>query len=271
VILAAIAKLLLYGGVTLVASEITVRPQAGSVPSAVFAKRVRSTTGAGWIALWSGVFLVLLAQARELELEMSAEGLGMLRGTSWGDGWVFLAFSVLAGTVAFAMRGGAWIRPILVGCVAVGLGGLGHAAADDGWPRASRFLDMLHVMCVGGWIGGLYLLSRVDAADTPDGGWANFSITATVLAPLVLLTGILSSLLRLRAATFELALGSGYGRLLLLKVAFALVVLGLGAMHRRRIRQGEVPRAASLRFELAVAALVLVVTSVLTGTAPPGE
>jgi putative copper export protein len=271
VALAAVAKLLLYGGVTLVAGQVTLRLPAASAMSAAVTRRVRSTTRAGWIALLAGVVVVLLAQARELELGTSADSFGVLLDTSWGRGWQFLAVSALLGTVAFAWRWGAWAHALLVACVAAGIGGLGHAAADETWPLVSRALDAVHVVCVSGWIGGLYLLARLDASETPDGAWAAFSRAASVLAPLVLLTGVLTSLLRLNDATFPTALASAYGRLLLLKVAFALLVLALGAKHRKRILGGTMPRDASVRFELAVAALVLVVTSVLTGTAPPGE
>jgi putative copper export protein len=271
VVLAAIAKLLLYGGVTLVAGEITLGSLAAGAPSTRYAERARSTARAGWIALCVGVVVMLIAEARELELEYSADAFGVLLGTRWGSAWEFVAVSVLVGALVFAMRRGAWARPLLVGCVAAGLGGLGHAAADDAWPLASRVLDALHVMCVSGWIGGLYLLARLDASDTPDDAWARFSRAATVLAPVVLLSGVLASLLRLRAATLPAVLESAYGRLLLLKVLLALVVLSLGALHRKHILTGDRPRASSIRFELAVAALVFIVTGVLTGTATPGE
>ena len=270
-ILAAIAKLLLYGGVTIVAGEIAVQPRATSATSMAFGERLRPTVRAGWIALCIGTVVVLFGQARDLELEMAADAFGVLLGTRWGSGWVFLALSVLLGTAAFTTRRGVWARPLLVGCVAAGLGGLGHAAADEAWPRASRLLHAVHVMCVGGWIGGLYLVARVGASATPEAMWPAFSRTASFLAPLVFLTGVLTSLLRLNDATFSAAITSDYGRLLLLKSAFALVVLALGATHRRRLLNGSRPRASSVRVELSFAVLVFLVTSVLAGTAPPGE
>ena len=270
-ILAAFAKLLLYCGVTLVVGEFAVLPRGSRPASATVAERVRPVVTWGWIALCAGVVVVLLAQARELELEASAEAFGVLLGTGWGHGWEFLALSVLLGTVAFTMRWPVPARALLAASVAAGMGGLGHAAADETWQFSSRALDGVHVLSVGGWIGGLFLLSRLDGTATSREAWASFSRMASILAPLVLLTGVLASLLRVRGATFSTALASDYGRLLLLKLAFALVVLALGALHRKRIHGGDVPRASGVRFELGFAGLVLLVTSVLTGTAPPGE
>ena len=270
-LLAAFAKLLLYGGVTLVAGEFVVVPRRSTPTSATLAERVRPVVRWGWMALCAGVVVTLLAQVRELELEASAESLGVLLGTGWGHGWEFLALSVLLGTAAFGMRWPVPVRALLAASVAAGMGGLGHAAADETWRVSSRVLDAVHVLCVGGWIGGLLLVSRLDGAETSREAWAGFSRIATFLAPLVVLSGALASLLRLREATFSAALASDYGRLLLLKLAFALVVLALGALHRKRILRGDLPRAGSVRFELAFAGLVLLVTSVLTGTAPPGE
>jgi putative copper resistance protein D len=64
---------------------------------------------------------------------------------------------------------------------------------------------------------------------------------------------------------------SDYGRLLLAKTLIVLGILALGARHRRNVIAQAAPSRGSVRTELALAALVLIVTAVLTGTAPPGE
>ena len=268
-LLAAIAKLLLYGGVTVVLGQAALPSSGEAAPP--WLSRLRATVLAGWVALCVGTIAVLLAQALELELGMSPEAYSTLLGTSWGRAWTALAASVLLGTVAFGLRWRPQWQLTFGGLVATAIGGIGHAAADAEWPVLSRLLDMAHVVGVGIWIGGLYLVSRIAAHDRTEAVWARFSGLAAVMAPMGVLAGAVASYRRLSGATFGEALASDYGRLWLAKVALALLVLALGAVHRRKIVKGLRPGTGSVRFELAVAAFVLVVTSVLTGTAPPGE
>jgi putative copper export protein len=158
--------------------------------------------------------------------------------------------------------------------VAVTMGGLGHAAADEQWPLAARVLDALHLVTVGAWIGGLLvtlLITRVPVFSLRDLAWRTFSRTATVAAPTALLTGVLSGVRVLRGATPSAIAASDYGRMLVLKTALVLVVLGIGAAQRRRIARGAQPESARVWTEVGVAVAVLVVTAVLTGTEPPGE
>jgi putative copper export protein len=55
------------------------------------------------------------------------------------------------------------------------------------------------------------------------------------------------------------------------KVAVVGLVVALGAWHRRQLRASERPGRRSVVVELLLAAVVLGVTALLTGTAPPGE
>ena len=111
--------------------------------------------------------------------------------------------------------------------------------------------------------------------------WQTFSRIATVAAPLVVLTGAIVGWRRLQLAplnqgatnpvSFASAASSQYGLLLGAKVALVLVMLALGYTHRRRVLKEHAPSWNTVYTELALAVVVLAVTGVLTGTAPPGE
>ena len=153
------------------------------------------------------------------------------------------------------------------------MGGLGHAAADDEWPLASRLLDALHVAGVGAWIGGLVLmvLARAGTAVPSAGEWRAFSRIATVMAPVVLLSGVGSSWRRVGGTGLTAILASDYGKLLLVKIALALTVMAMGFTQRRRIAAGETPSRTVVLREVVLAAVVLAATAWMTGTEPPGE
>ncbi|HSH46764.1 MAG TPA: CopD family protein, partial [Longimicrobiales bacterium] len=102
-----------------------------------------------------------------------------------------------------------------------------------------------------------------------------FSPIALVFAGLVVLTGALSAWLHL--GTPSALWTSGYGRVLLAKLGAVGLVAAAGAYNWRRARPrlGDVPAARRLTrsatLELAIGALVLVITAVLVATPPPGD
>lgn len=221
---------------------------------------------------------LLLLQGQLAALEMTRADIpALLADTSWGRGWSALTVASVLASVALvlpAARGTALPQLLTAMAVAVTMGGLGHAAADEQWPLAARVLDALHMVTVGAWIGGLLvtlLITRVPVFSLRDLAWRTFSRTATVAAPVALLTGVLSGVRVLRGASPSAIAASDYGRMLALKTALVLVVLGIGAAQRRRIARGTQPESARVWTEVGVAVAVLVVTAVLTGTEPPGE
>lgn len=271
-LLATLARLLLYIGITLAAGHTSLRifrifARAGT-PVADTHRVVRFA----WCTLWIAVLLLLVAQASALELGFDpASYTELLRDTSWGHAWLLLAAGILAGHAAFAWRWPLTLQGLTIVLIAVAMGGLGHAAADDAWPIASRVLDALHVLGVGAWIGGLFYASRFAPHEHQADAWSAFSRVATAAAPVVVLTGFGATLRRLNGATVGVALASDYGRLLLIKLVLAAVVLVFGAVHRQRTVERRLPGALGVHAELAFAALVFLVTGVLTGMAPPGE
>jgi putative copper export protein len=102
------------------------------------------------------------------------------------------------------------------------------------------------------------------------GEWQAFSQMATVVAPLVLLSGVGSAWLRVGASGPAEIFASDYGRLLALKLLLALLVVTVGATQRQRLGAGAAPRRQVVLVELCLAAVVFTATAWLTGLEPPG-
>ena len=190
----------------------------------------------------------------------------LLRQTSWGAGWLAMSVTALCGALLTAVRAPLPLRVLLVSAFAAAMSGVGHAAADE-LPLLARALDTVHVLSIGVWIGTLLCLGR----DATPSTWARFSRAATIVAPLTVLTGVGSAFRRIGAATVNDAIATDYGRLLASKVVLVLVILAIGARHRSEVARKGKPTAVGVRMELLLAAAVLLVTAVLTGSAPPGE
>ena len=275
-VVAPLIRLLLYGGAALAIGRGTLTvferdaSGAGTDPRAV-----RVSLWLAALALLVAPFALLLVQQQALELA-TAELPGLLRDTTWGRGWMPLAFSCLLSAILLPTQrtpSNSWALLLVALGVATSMGGLGHAAADDQWPLASRVFDALHVVGVGAWIGGLLLmlLASVGTSAPTAGAWGAFSRMASVMAPVVLLSGVGSTWRRVGDSGPTAILASDYGKLLLLKIALALAVLALGFTQRRRIAAGQTPSRAVILREVVLAAVVLGATAWMTGTEPPGE
>jgi putative copper resistance protein D len=277
---APLIRLLLYGGAALAIGRgmLAVLAREASGASAD-PRAVRVSLWIAALALVMAPIALLLQQQQALELTI-AEVPGLLRDTTWGRGWMPLAVSCLLSAILLPLprtrartRASSWALLLVALGVAVAMGGLGHAAADDQWPLASRVFDALHVVGVGAWIGGLLLMLLASAGTSAPtaGAWGAFSRMASVMAPVVLLSGVGSTWRRVGGSGPMAILASDYGKLLLLKIVLALAVMALGATQRRRIAAGETPSRTVVLREVVLAAVVLGATAWMTGTEPPGE
>jgi copper transport protein len=184
---------------------------------------------------------------------------------------------------AAAVRVGAvdtW-RWVLVG-VAAGVTMLlhvmvGHAAGPSPLRSVNLFVQWLHLLAVGTWIGGLvWLLAGLRGRERPEqvASAVRFSRLAAPVLGLVAVTG-LSRALHL-AGGWRGLLDSSYGRFLDVKAALFLGLVLLGALNRYRIvpalasgvrRLGDLRR--NVRGEVVLAACILAITAVLSQL-PPG-
>lgn len=269
--MANIARLLLYVGVMLAIGDVCAQwARANPWSSRIPADEQRRPVLA-WLAIMTAVLLLFIAQFIALELAPTVTDIALLvRQTTWGHGWMLLAACSLAGMCASLVRAPLWLRAAIALVFSVGMGGLGHAAADEAAPLWSRGLDALHVLGVGAWLGTLACMAFVpDIASLVS--WSRLSALATLAAPVSVLTGLGSALRRVSSASPSEILASDYGRLLAGKIAIVAIILWLGNRHRRQLRAREVPTTSSVRSELVLACLTLVVTAVLTGSSPPGD
>jgi copper transport protein len=198
---------------------------------------------------------LLLAQGVALALCVAAVVLLGLEPSRW-------ALAVLGATAAMAM---------LVHVYA------GHAYSPAHLRVFHVVTQWVHVVAVGVWLGGLpWLLMGLREADR--GGRSRavvaFARIATLTLAVVLATGLARAFAEV--GTVHNLVGSTYGVTLLIKIALVAGLATLGALQHFR----SVPRAAAdgdavrplqltARGEVALAALVLATTAVLSGLAPP--
>ena len=297
---AALARAALYLGLT-VATGVVLVAWTGATrshhPPDAAARTVWGPALIGTLLLSSAPLLLLELQRQALELTR-AELPILLVDTPWGPHWMQLAAACLMTAVAIGVLGWSAHLPhatydrqrrgvvaagahrlAAVGVVAVAatMSGLGHAAADSEWPRLSRVADSLHAVTAATWIGGLALTAWIThgrADDESGAAWGRFSRVATVAAPIVLLSALVSSWRRLGAQDPDAlwqAMATPYGRLLAVKGGLVLVMLAIGARQRQRLQAGKQEEPRAIRAELLFALLVFGVTSVLTGTEPPAQ
>lgn len=283
--LTTVAKVLLYAGATVAIGEVVLPASAWPASALPAASPTVSSTGASGSSSSRRVLRVgaaialLLAPLIWLQAQLSALDIpwpeaATLLGSGWGRNWGPLAVACAVTAVALPRLFGRFSTPLLwIGALAVGfaMGGLGHANADERWPVGARVLDAVHVLTMGAWIGALVLALADDRVRPAAAAarWRRVSRIATIAAPLAALTGVLSSLRLLGAATPAAVIASPYGRLLLAKAVIVLTILALGATQRRRVHAGETPTGNTVRLEVALALVVILLTAVLTGSEPP--
>jgi putative copper export protein/methionine-rich copper-binding protein CopC len=215
------------------------------------------------------------------------EGSGALMATAWGTGWIL---QILAGSAALVGFGLARVRPrmgwglALLAALLLSLTPAlsGHAVSAEGLGFLPVLADTLHVIGAGGWIGSLFVLilslARVESDEgknpiRPTDLVQAFSPTALFFAGILVVTGVFGAWTQL--GSFSALWSSEYGRVFLLKIGVLTPVFATGAYNALRVRPalaggrggGGVRWSAGL--ELAVASLVLLVTSLLVATPTP--
>lgn len=240
---------------------------------------------AGMLGL--AALLRLAAQAHALRGaagRLDAAFLGALLGeTAWGWGWLLQAIAVLLVVAAFRSRGGRTLAIAAAAAIALSASLSGHAAAVPDVAALALLADSLHLLGAGAWIGGLLLLLSVGLPatrklQTDERGPAAaalvnaFSTTAVISVTVVVLTGAFAAWLHVGGVA--LLWQSGYGRTLLLKLAVLSAVLLTGLYNWKKVRPAVHTPAGVARLrrsasaELAIGAVVLLITAVLVAVSP---
>jgi putative copper export protein/methionine-rich copper-binding protein CopC len=236
--------------------------------------------------------LALVAALLRLVAQQAAVGIDMgilINATTWGRGWLLHAGAAAVAFVGFVMarRDGrqGWLLAIPAAfALSLAPALSGHAIAAE--PVALNVMaDTVHVIGAGGWLGTLLLVLFAGIPSAQRAGADRdhiiavlvraFSPLALVFAAIVAATGVFRAWQQI--GTFGDLFSSGYGQALLLKLGALAVVLALGAYNFLRIRPSLPDRAASHRLrrsaglELAMGALVVLLTAVLVATPPPAD
>jgi copper transport protein len=293
--------------------------------SAAFLRRTRRLLlGACALGVVSGLAGIVLqgatAGATSAWAALAPGVVGDVLGTRFGHVWGVrvLAFAVLAGALALALRSArepsaAGLRRVALGADGLAAPGVpswaltlaaipaayitlapalgGHASVQS--PVALLLpLDVAHVMAMSAWIGGLVVLVAALPAATgrlapPDrtrllaAALPRFSAIALGCVAVLLVTGTVQSIVHI--GSWGAVLDTGFGRAVLVKVGLLALLIGLGAVNRRRVlpalrrlsEAGSAPGAAghllrrTLRAEVALVLVVLGVTAALVSYPPP--
>jgi copper transport protein len=269
---------LLVGGL---AFRLLVLPR--QIPAAL-ERRFFRITGLGVVGILQvGILAFLLRAEDALQLPFDRFLYGDLSPIAGGTrfGAAFIAMT-LGFAVVSALLFLAWLvelRPLLWAALALALGfasGLslsGHSAVDPGDSTWSELADWVHLSSASLWAGGVVMLVTVFVTERNLGreSFVRFSRLAPVLISLLLAAGIYLSVLRLPVVAD--LWGTGYGRVLMVKLGLVSLALAWGAAHhflvRPRLAGASGGVARSLLGESAVAMSILLVAAVLVDSKPP--
>lgn len=228
------------------------------------------------LALISGVAW-LFAVAYELggSLDMALVR-RVLAETFFGKVWTLHLFACVAVLVCLRIphpKLQVVARPLSALALAT-LAPVGHAAMLDG--AAGTWLvinQLIHLLCVGAWLGGLMLLMFVLARPGEQDlrvVLGRFSGVGCVLVAGMLITGLISTR-TLTGSFLPMPGDSGFATVLAVKLALVLAMLGLALWHRRQLTRGPLDvssfkRTVTLEWACGLGAVAAVA---LLGTLAP--
>ena len=232
------------------------------------------------VALLSGVAWLLLitasmAGAREAAFDPSTLH-QVLGNTFFGQVWRWhLLFNgLLMGLLMSPLRVHTPLRIGLASLLLVTLAPVGHGAMLDGLNGQLLMLNqVVHLTCVGAWLGGLMLLVmilRQPAEQSIKVILQRFSGVGYALVAGLLITGLIN--VRVLTGVFwPTPFFSGFALILLIKVGLIAAMLGLALFNRLRINHCE-HRLAALKTSVILEWMLgmgAVAAVSLLGTMPP--
>jgi len=261
----------------------------------------RRIEGRAWLLLRAAWWTTLLGTVAGLLLQGP---LAATVGTRFGAAWtarIVLLLLLVAVLRAWSRREAPWERAgawLAVGVLAVALAATpplgGHAAAGP-HPGVGATIGVLHFSAAAVWFGGLVLLGACALPHADEvllAALPRFSSVAFAAMVVTVVTGILQGWRQLGGV--EAAWGTGYGRLLVAKVAAFVVLIAVAGRSRALVRRrltararvlvGAAPQPAGddadarsvwllrrlVLAEVATAIVVLAITALLGLATPPG-
>ena len=235
------------------------------------------TRNLAWVALVSGVTWLLLitaSMAGSWHAALQPATVQLVLGkTCFGQVWIWHLLLNLLLAIALIKPWPAVRLPLLALLLAT-LAPVGHGAMLDGLSGQLLILNqVVHLACVGAWLGGLLLLVLI-LRQMPGFALApilrRFSGVGYGLVAGLLVTGMIN----VRVLTGQLwptPLFSGFALILLIKVMLVLGMVALALLNRLRLEQCEQRLAAlktSVMLEWGLGVCAVAAVSVL-GTLPP--
>ncbi len=238
--------------------------------------------------------LFLVAQAATAAGVPLAQAVGapllQLLGGRSGTLWLArVALTLLIGAIALRLppagRGTAWpwwVALLLGGAALLTISLSSHGAAVPNATALAVAVDWLHLAAMVAWLGGLIPLTIALRAAQHDAAGAfplatlipRFSRLAAGCIVILILTGVYNYLIHVNG--LDLLAATTYGRALLIKLGLFGILLLLGGLNlfilSRRLRTSgnRLARAfgRSVRGELLIGALLLLMVGVMTSVAP---
>jgi cytochrome c oxidase assembly factor CtaG/putative copper export protein len=254
---------------------------------------VAAAAGAAWtlsaIAVLVLTYSDVAGQGLSGDAEFTRALVYFMTGLETGRAW--LAVVIIAATVTTALFG---VRSLggLALTLVLALGGLvptaliGHSSSSSDHEGAINSLG-LHLLGVSAWVGGIILLALLSGILTGSRPGAGTDITESTLRRfsslagfafvLVFASGVINA--SIRVTSWSDLFGSAYGQLILAKSAAALVLGGIGLMHRQWVipqlgRKGSALSSRRVLWQLVLAELLVMGTTsgiavALSSSAPP--
>ncbi|KAA0980225.1 copper homeostasis membrane protein CopD [Pseudomonas sp. ANT_H12B] len=232
---------------------------------------VALVSGVGWLLL----ITASMAGSWDAAFDPSTLRL-VLRKTFFGQVWSWhLLLNVLLVTLLLTpLRSNLPLRITLSGLLVATLAPVGHGAMLDGLSGQLLILNQIvHLICVGAWLGGLMLLVmilRQPAGQPVSAILQRFSGVGYGLVAGLLLSGLINVRV-LTGAFWPTPLLSGFAFILLIKVVLVVMMLGLALFNRLRINDCE-QRLATLKTSVILEWMLgmgAVAAVSLLGTMPP--
>ncbi|TAN07018.1 MAG: hypothetical protein EPN38_06910 [Rhodanobacteraceae bacterium] len=217
-------------------------------------RRLRRATGITLALLTFASFGILLSRTLELNggawTRLAADIPVALRVTHFGHVWLWRIPALTVAWIVWAWLArrprdhvlAAWIMLLAVAAIAFTRSETGHPA-DHGDFTPAVWIDWLHILAAGAWLGSLFAMSLVVFPRLMAAGNAAVKTSATVFQHLSTLSGTaLAVLLAAGIYNVHTQLGgiaslwtSRYGAALDVKLAIVLAMIVLGA-HNRYIK-----------------------------------
>jgi putative copper resistance protein D len=232
------------------------------------------------VALVSGIawlLLITVSMAGAWEAAFDPSTLRLVLGnTFFGQVWRWhlLLNGLLMVVLLTPLHASLPLRLVLGGLLLATLAPVGHGAMLDGLSGQLLILNqIIHLTCVGAWLGGLLLLVmilRQPAGHAVREILLRFSGVGYALVAGLVITGLIN--VRVLTGQFwPTPLLSGFALILLIKVLLVSAMLGLALFNRQRIKDCE-QRMATLKTSVIMEWLLgigAVAAVSLLGTMPP--